>query len=136
MTLLALGRVAGGTFVVTYVPQPVSTPVGTGQVALFTVASIAFGLAVATLVARRRPGRVRTMQIVGAAVAVLSLFQPLMVDTDITTRAVPPRAVGDPLSVRTHGVRRRCAAVPPVGIRLGRRLDRNASTCASSAYPR
>jgi hypothetical protein len=86
LTLLAVGRAVGGTFVVAYGPEPVTTQVGAGAVTVFTVVAMALGLTVTALVARRRTQRLRTMQIIGAAVAVVSLFQPLTVDTDITTR--------------------------------------------------
>jgi hypothetical protein len=86
LTLLALGRITGGTLVVAYGPEPVSMQVGAAEVTVFTIVAMVLGLAVTTVVARRRPHRLRTMQAIGAAVAVVSLFQPLVVDTDTTTR--------------------------------------------------
>ena len=51
-----------------------------------TAVAIALGLTVTTFVTRRRPRHLRTMQMVAAAVVVVSLAQPLSVETDGATR--------------------------------------------------
>ena len=85
LLVLALGRTTGGTFVVVFGSEP-PMPVGVSAVTVMTVVSIALGLALTPLVARAPPRRLRTMQFIGAAVAVASLFQPLTVEADTTTR--------------------------------------------------
>lgn len=65
-------------------------PATTGGLAVGVVVNsvvpFVIGLGIATLVARRRPERLRAMQIAAVVVTVLSFLQPALLDADVATR--------------------------------------------------
>jgi hypothetical protein len=86
LLLYGIGRAAGDTLVVAWGPEPVQMRIGAFAVITNTLLSFAVGLVVTALVVRRRPRRLRTMQIVAAGFTVVSVIQPLVVDTRLSTR--------------------------------------------------
>jgi hypothetical protein len=83
-----IARAAGVDFTIPLGPGGVlATPASmAGAIVFNSLALFALGLLLTSLVARRAPQRLRTMQIVAAVVMVLSFAQPLLLDAEISTR--------------------------------------------------
>lgn len=128
LVILGVGRVAGISPIVSFGPGAMSTEVGAFEVIVNTLVPFGLGLLLTALVVRRRPHRLRTMQMVAAVIAAVSLIPPLTVDAQIATRimlavmhvvvgaaflaalgrsgspttGIAPRAAGRPASTERH----------------------------------
>jgi hypothetical protein len=87
LAILGIGRAASVPFVVPTF-DGTRTTVAPLVVVLTVVVWFALGLLLATFVAVRQPRRLRAIQIVAAVVTVVSLIQPLAVDTDTASRVM------------------------------------------------
>lgn len=81
LLVFGLGNLVGASFVVPAGGSEIQ--ITTAPVVAFTIVPLLLGLALAALpVARRAPRGVRALQVLGAALAVLSILSPVVAGTD------------------------------------------------------
>lgn len=84
LAILFIGWTAGASFIVLDAGTPHEiTP---GSVVVATVLPLVLGTGLAALLARWRPGVIRLAQVIGGALALLTVAGPMMSDTDGATR--------------------------------------------------
>jgi purine-cytosine permease-like protein len=88
LTLFAVSRAADTSFLVRRSSDADPTEVTALHVLLTTVIPFIVGLAIAVAAERRLRQGLRTLQVVGAAIAVVSLAGPLSVEADTTAKLV------------------------------------------------
>jgi hypothetical protein len=88
LALFAASRAAGVSYLVRFSPDADPTRVTAAHVALTTLVPFVAGLAVAVVAARHLRHGLRTVQVLGAALAVVSLAGPLSLEADTAARLV------------------------------------------------
>lgn len=122
LAILLIGWAAGASFVVMDAGNP--HEVTARSVVVAGVVPLVLGTGLAALLARWWPGAIRVAQVIGGALALLTVAGPVMSDTDGATRfalAMMHVVLGVAVVVTLESMRRRIGSVCP---RTGRAPER------------